>query len=259
MSGSIFQRARRLLSGPDRRFRSEDFPGPFAPAFAAWLARLEEGSLLAGAPCEPPSLNPPFLASPLHYWLGRAQPPEAPESLEVFLDALPRLARLGLPIDLAAPSEGLERFDTLSKRPISHLALAPDWRSHMPLWFLEGLLDHGADPNAPDAYGLPLLALCSLSADEAFAIDAWELLTSRGADPAAPIPNTHGKGAGVAASYSFHVFHAAGDPDFLTPLDFARLSSETPFAYPAIAAIEARRGLEHTLPPAAPAHAPRRL
>lgn len=174
----------RALRPKARSFAASD-GGPYEGEIAAfddWLDLIRQGRLAPLAP-RVSELGQPI--SPLQFWGQRAL--DGHVSPARFLAALPELIELGLPIDhFNAYGENDKPRVSASSRPLSHLAIAH--RGGYGALFLRALLDLGADPNSRDAYGAPALALCRVAPRSIeLALELWDLLIERGADPTATL------------------------------------------------------------------------
>lgn len=85
-----------------------------------------------------------------------------------------------------------------SQRPLLHHAIGYNMCMGLGREFVEGCLAAGADPSAPDAFGVQPLALCALHVDPSLGAELWEVLVGAGADPGAPMASTRLGMGGIA-------------------------------------------------------------
>lgn len=258
-------RARALIGRPRTHFEASSLDPDFKRAFSLWLSQIESGALAPRAPAltaEGLLGGLDGMIPPLQFWILRAGRDEA--AIDLFLAALPRLGRLGLPIDHfeATPARG-RREPHFSRRPISHLAMGVDRSPLFHLSVLGRLLELGADPNSRDAFGVPLLALCSLDGDPERAIASWRLLTESGADPLLPIatePLLNGPRVGHSGNFVGQMYELAERPELFNPRAVARARAQrgVPELFESVLALEAKAELDADLGPAPQSRQPSR-
>lgn len=223
----------------------------FENDFLQWIESIERGDLLPTASVKLfHSAGVNHFMAPLQYWLKRASSSET--DLLFFISHLERVRAAGLSLDHIQDLSDGKSYLSSSRRPISHMALA-NHNESLPLWFLKGLLDHGADPNARDSMGIPLLFFCGSSVDSNRASASWRLLTENGADPHhqlyPPESFSHGHAALIQIA-----FQAAPDQP-MTPRDFARflsndhpaIAATLPYFFDSVLALETQHILEENI------------